>query len=188
MVRGRDGVAHARVDDVLDRRRDVTHLARGQPLGRPRPRRKPADLIDLVHLTRVHHPDLGPRQDLAVDHPHVGDDAAVGVVMRIEDQGAQRLRRIAVRRRYAVDDGLENLVRPHPQLGRGEDDLIPRDPGYVGDLFGHHLRLSRVEVDLVDDRDDREPRLDRLVQVGKRLRLDPLRRVDHQDRALAGGE
>ena len=30
--------------------------------------------------------------------------------------------------------------------------------------------------------------LDRLVDVGERLRLDPLRRVDHQQRALAGGE
>ena len=30
--------------------------------------------------------------------------------------------------------------------------------------------------------------LDRLVDVGQRLRLHPLRRVDHQQRALAGGE
>ena len=30
--------------------------------------------------------------------------------------------------------------------------------------------------------------LDRLVDVGQRLRLDPLRRVDHQQRALAGGK
>jgi hypothetical protein len=30
--------------------------------------------------------------------------------------------------------------------------------------------------------------LDRLVDVGQRLRLDPLRRVDHQQRAFARGE
>jgi len=48
--------------------------------------------------------------------------------------------------------------------------------------------LGGVEVDLVDDRHDGEPRLDRLVEVGEGLGLDPLRGVDDEDRALACGE
>ena len=50
------------------------------------------------------------------------------------------------------------------------------------------LGLGGGEVDLVDDRHDLMVVLDRLVDVGERLRLDPLRRVDDQQRAFAGGE
>ena len=50
------------------------------------------------------------------------------------------------------------------------------------------LGVGGGEVDLVDHRHDLMVVLDRLVDVGQRLRLDPLRRVDDQQRALAGGE
>ena len=50
------------------------------------------------------------------------------------------------------------------------------------------LGLGGGEVDLVDHRHDLMVVLDRLVDVGERLRLDPLRGVDHQQRALARGE
>jgi hypothetical protein len=44
------------------------------------------------------------------------------------------------------------------------------------------------EVDLVDHREDGESRLDREVGVRDGLRLDSLRRVDEEERALAGLE
>ena len=44
------------------------------------------------------------------------------------------------------------------------------------------------QVDLVDDRDDLEVVVDREVGVGERLRLDALRRVDDEQRALARRE
>ena len=49
------------------------------------------------------------------------------------------------------------------------------------DAVGVGLR----QVDLVHDRDDLEVVLDREVGVRERLRLDPLRRVDDEQRALA---
>ena len=52
----------------------------------------------------------------------------------------------------------------------------------------HPLGVGGGQVDLVDDRHDLVVVLDRLVDVGQRLRLDALRRVDHQQRAFAGGE
>ena len=62
-----------------------------------------------------------------VDEPDVGDDALVRVVVRVEDQALERRVRIALRRRDAVDDGLEDLVDAGAFLGRGEDDLLARD-------------------------------------------------------------
>ena len=52
-----------------------------------------------------------------------------------------------------------------------------------------HAGQVRVgQVDLVDDGHNRQPLFDGQMQVGHRLRLDPLRRIDDQQRALAGRE
>ena len=93
-----------------------------------------------------------------------------------------------MRRRHLGDDGFKDVLRPDPLLGRREDDLLARDAGDVGDLLGDHLGLRGVEVDLVDDRDDGQPRLHRLVEVGERLRFYALRGVDDEDRAFARRE
>ena len=56
------------------------------------------------------------------------------------------------------------------------------------DFARHALGLGARQVDLVQARDQLEARLDREVGVGDRLRLDPLRGVDDQQRPLAGGQ
>ena len=58
----------------------------------------------------------------------------------------------------------------------------------VLDLPLAFVRLRARQIDLVDDRDDLEVVLDREVGVGERLRLDALRGVDQQQRALARGQ
>ena len=54
------------------------------------------------------------------------------------------------------------------------------------DFTGGCVGIRLWKVDLVRDRDDLEVVLDREVGVGERLRLDALRGVDDQQRALAG--
>ena len=77
-----------------------------------------------------------------------------------------------------VGDALAGLPR-HPQhvAGFAADD--------VGDLGGVAVRVGGRQVDLVQYRDDCEVAIQRQVQVGQRLRLDALRGVDQQHRALA---
>src|SRR5713101_3084674 len=186
--RAGDRVSDTGVDHVLDRGGDVTDLTRGQFLGRRGPRREPSHLIDFVNFSGVHHPDLVARLDLAIDDADVGDDAAVDVVMRVEDQRTQRCRGIPVRRRHLGDDGFENVLRSDPPLGGGEDHLLARNARDIGYFFGDELWLRGVEVDLVDDGDDRQPGLHRLIKVGQRLRFDALGGVHHEDRALARRE
>ena len=62
------------------------------------------------------------------------------------------------------------------------------DADDVLDLLLGPLGLGAGQVDLVEHRDDLEPGVDRQVGVGQRLRLDALAGVDHQQRALAGGQ
>ena len=63
--------------------------------------------------------------------------------------------------------------------------LLARDREDVLELVHDHVGLGRRQVDLVEDRDDRQALAQREVDVGQRLGLDALRRVDDEDRALA---
>jgi hypothetical protein len=100
-------------------------------------------------------------------------------------EGARRRVRIAGRRVDALDDRVEHVADVLSRLRRDADDVS----GVVAEQLGHLDRCSdRVggrQVDLVDDRDDLQSVLDREIRVRERLCLDPLRRVDDEQRALA---
>ena len=68
------------------------------------------------------------------------------------------------------------------------DDLVIEQTDEVLHLLADPLGIGGREVDLVDDGDQRQVVLQGEVDIRHRLGLDPLRRVDEQDRALAGGE
>ena len=70
-------------------------------------------------------------------------------------------------------------------LGRREEHLLARDREDVLELLHDDVGLGRGQVDLVDDRDDREALAQGEVDVGERLGLDALGGVDDEDRALA---
>ena len=95
---------------------------------------------------------------------------------------------VALRRRHAVDDRLQDLVDADALLGGGQDGLGGVDADDVLDLLPRLLRLGAGQVDLVEHGDDLEAGVHREVRVGEGLRLDPLARVHHQQRALAGGQ
>ena len=58
----------------------------------------------------------------------------------------------------------------------------------LGDLLARALDVGGRQVDLVDDRDDRQAGVGGQVEVGQRLGLDALGGVDDEHRALAGGQ
>ena len=60
------------------------------------------------------------------------------------------------------------------------------EPDHILDLLADALGLGGRQVDLVEDRDDLVIVVDRLIDIGERLRLDALARIDHQQRAFAG--
>ena len=122
----------------------------------------------------------------AVDDADERDHAAVLVVRRVEDERARRRARIARRRRDPLDDRVEHLgdarrrssprsAARGPACRRSSSATSIAAPS--GSACGRSILFS--------DRDDLEVVLDRQVRVRDRLRLDPLRRVDDQQRALA---
>ena len=98
------------------------------------------------------------------------------------------LLRVALGRRQALDDGFEHGFDVEAGLGRDADGVGGVDADHVLDLLLDAVGVGGRQVDLVEDGQDLEIVVERLIDVGERLRLDALGGVDHQDRALAGGE
>ena len=93
---------------------------------------------------------------------------------------------IALRRRDAVDDGLEDGLDAGPPLGADHQRVLAVEADDVLHLVEGLLDVGRGEVDLVDDRDEDEVVLEGEVGVGQGLGLDALGGVDDQDGAVAG--
>ena len=89
------------------------------------------------------------------------------------------------RRRHQVHDGFQDLVHADALLGAGEHGIAGIQPDDGFDLLADALGFGGRKVDLVDDGNDFEVVVQRQVGVGERLRFDSLRRVHHQQRALA---
>ena len=87
-----------------------------------------------------------------------------------------------------MHDRLKHLLDVLAGLGRDLERVVGVEADHVLDLLADAVGLGRRQVDLVQDRQDLEMVVERLIDVGERLRLDALGRVDHQQRALAGGE
>ncbi len=185
---GRHRVADLGVADALQPGRDVADLAGHQLVDRHELRTEDPELERVGDRTAGHQPDRLAVAQRALRQPDVDHDTLVGVVVAVEDEALQRLRRVALGRRDARDDRLEDLGHAGPVLGRSEDDLLARDRKDVLELVHDRLGVGRGQVDLVEDRDEGEVLAQREVDVGERLGLDALRGVDHEDRALAGLE
>ena len=95
---------------------------------------------------------------------------------------------IALGRRQSLDDRLQHRLDVLAGLGGDRDGVGGIEADHVLDLLLDAVTVRRRQVDLVEDGQDLEIVVERLVDVGERLRLDALARVDDQHGALAGGE
>ncbi len=87
-----------------------------------------------------------------------------------------------------MHDGLEHIGDAAAGLGRDFERVMGVEPDHLLDLLAHPVRLRGREVDLVEDGNHLVIVVERLIDVGERLRLDALGSVDDEERALAGGE
>src|SRR3954447_22087307 len=185
---GRDGVADLSVADALEARRDIADLACHETGDGHELRPEDTELERVGDGAAGHQPDGLAVLERARRESDVDDDALVRVVVAVEDEALQRLGGVALRRRDPRDDRLEDVRDAGPVLGRGEDDLLARDGQHVLELVHDRVGVRRRQVDLVEDRDEREVLPQREMDVGERLRLDALGGVHDEDRALTGLE
>jgi len=185
---GGQRVADAQAGDVLDPRDEVAHLAGAELVRRGLRGGEEADVVDLGLRRRRHGVDGLALGELAVHDPDVGDDPAVLVVLRVEDEGAGRRGGVAAGSGDAGHELLEHVGHALARLGGDAPHRVRVLPDQLGDLLGHPLGLGAGEVDLVQAGDELEAGVDREVGVGDGLGLHALGGVDHEQRALARRE
>ena len=173
---------------VLDRGRDPADLAHAEAFARRALGREHAHLVDLVAAPGRHHQQLVARADFTLHDAHQRHHAQVVVEPRVDDECLQLVGRARLWRRDAGDDRFQHRLDVLPGLGADRDRLAGIDADHGLDLGLGALDVGRRQVDLVEHRHHFQALLDRRVAVGHRLRLDALRRVHHQQRALAGGQ
>jgi hypothetical protein len=132
--------------------------------------------------------DFLPGLDRSVDDAHERDDANVTVVPGVDDQRLQRRLGIASRRRHAPDQFFKKLRDVFAGLRADANRVSGFDPDDLLDLRDHLFGIGRRQVDLVQHRHDLETLLERRIAIGHALRLDALRSIDDEQRALAGGQ
>ena len=141
--------------------------------------------MHLVLGPGVHEPHPIAGGEGTVVNPAREHHPAIDVVLGIEHQGLQRRLGVAFRGRQMLDDSLQHRVDSDPVLRRDGEGGEGVEPEVLVDLLEHPVDVRRREVDLVDHRQQIEVVLQGQVQVGDRLRLDPLGCVDDDDRAVA---
>ena len=184
LLLGGDRVADAGVADLLDRGGEKAELPGSQHIRVQHFRGEHPDPVDRVDGAGLHHLDPVALAQHAVDDADQNDDAEIGVIPAVDQHRLQGRVALARRGRQALHDRLQHILDPEPRLRRDQHGAGRVDPDDILDLLGHPLRLGGGQVDLVEDRHDLVIRVDRLIDIRQRLRLDPLRGIDDQQRAF----
>ena len=134
----------------------------------------------------LHHRDPVALLQHPVHDPHQHDHAQIGVIPAVHQHGGQRGIAVPFGRGQALDDGLQRLMDADAGLGADPDRVRGVDADHILDLRGHAVTIGRGQVDLVQHRHDLMIRVQRVIDIGQRLRLDPLGTVHHQKRTFHG--
>jgi hypothetical protein len=117
------------------------------------------------------------------------DDAQIGVVPAIDQHRLQRRVAVALGRGNAGDDGFQNFIDADARFGAGQHRIVGGQADDILDFLAFTFSGSAAGRSiLLMHGHDLMIMLDRLVDIGQRLRLHALRRVDDQQRALARGK
>ena len=113
-----DRVTHLDPVDLLDPGDEVADLPRTQGDDLLGSWGEDADLVGGVLFPRRHEPHLLAGRKTAVEDPEIADDPPVGVVVGVEDEGAEGGVRVAARGGDVVHDPFEEVVDSHPRSWR----------------------------------------------------------------------
>ena len=181
-----DCVAHLDFGGRFDTAHDVAHVAAAQGLSRREIHLQHAHFVGLILAFGVHEEHVLAALDRTVYDFEVGDDAAIGIEHRVEDQSLERRVGIAFGSGNAFHNSAEDVVNPLARLTRSADDLFAFATDEFDDFVFHLLGHGVRHVALVEHGNDFEVVLDGHVEVRDGLRLYALCRVDHEQTAFAG--
>ena len=148
-----DCIAYAGVPDVLDGGGEVAHLTGTQlAAGVQTDGQHMAAFHHLVDCPAGHHLHVHTGLDTAFHDSHQNNDAAVGVILGVEDQRLQRSVFVPGGSGHVLDDVLQHCVDVDARLGGDLRRVHSRQTDDVLDLLLHPQGIGRGQVDLVQDR------------------------------------
>ncbi len=118
---------------------------------------------------------------MAVHHPDIDNDAAMIVVLKIEDEGAEIIARsLNFGRRNPLHDFLEKRGHTLAGASGNTENLVGRAAEKRRDFLLHFVDAGKRRVDFRNDRNNDESLLARHSERGQSLGLHTLRRVDEK--------
>ncbi len=183
------GIADARVGHFLDRRREEAHLAGPQLRQHFLLRAEDADALHLIVAAGGHHLHLLAALEHALFDAHQHHDAEIGVVPAIDEHGLERLVGVARQARGSrstIASSTAFTLRPVlAETPTASDASMP-----ITSSICFLTRSSSADGRSILFRtgQDFEVVVERLIDVGERLRFHALARIDDQDGAFAGGK
>ena len=121
-------------------------------------------------------------------YSYVYNNAFIRIVIRVEDQGLQRGRFVALGGGNFMNDLLHDRLDVGAHFRGDRRGAFRLDADHILDFLAHPVRIGAGQVDFINDRNDLQSRIHRQIGVGQGLGLNALRGVHHQNSSLAGGQ
>lgn len=183
-----DRVADASFRDDFHAGDDVADFARAEFLAGNLFELHFSEFFDFIGGACRHHADAVAGFNFSVKESDVDDDAAIGIVERVEDERLERVFEIAVRGRNSLGDGFEDVFDAFARFGARSKGFEGIESQILVDLFVAHIDIGGGEIDFIDDGDECEVVFHCHIEIGDGLRFDALAGVDEKQRAFARGE
>ena len=185
-VRQSDRVADLGRLEFLDAGNDEADFAGGQAVALQRFGSEYADLLAQKRAAGGHQADPVFGLQTALHDSHQHHHANIVIEPGVDDQGLQGAAAITLRRRHPRDHRFDHVENALAGLGAGAHRVMGINTDHVFDLGNGVVRVGRGQIDLVEHRHDFNAKIKCRIAIGDRLRLNALRRVNHQQGALAG--
>ena len=183
----RHRIAHTGISHILDTCRKISYHSCGELVAwNETSRAEISHLHNFRGESGSHHPHSSAFLHTAVHNTAEHDHAFVGIIDRIEDKGLERSLRISLGRRDLLYDLLKDFFHILSCLGRDLRRVLCFQSDHILDLVDHTLGIRTGKIDLIDHRQDVQIMIQRKINIGKGLGLDPLSGVHHKDRAVTG--
>ena len=183
-----DRIPHFDFAGSFDARDDVTHIAGAEFFFGHHIHAQDTDFVGLVFLAGVYKTHLIAFAQHAIHDAEIGDDPAIRIEDRVENERLQRSFGLAFGRRHALHDGLQNIGHALPRFAAGRDDVLRFTADQLDDLIGDLLHHGIGHVYFIHDGDDLQPLVQSEVEVGNGLCLNTLGGIYQQQGALTGSD
>ena len=124
-----------------------------------------SDLICIIFLSGIEELDLVTLADGSVHNLEICDDSSERIEYRVKDKGLERCLRITLRSRNSLDDGIQNLFDAFSGLARSKQDILSLASDKIYHLVSHYIHHSRLDIDLIQHRDDFQIVLDGQIKI-----------------------